>query len=116
MIVVSDTSAITNLAAVNQLALLHQLYGKVVIPEAVYAELTGPPLSIGGMEAREYDWIQVQGASDRKMVEECLNELDIGEAEAIALAIELNSDLLLLDEREAREFAEAKGLKNTGVL
>ena len=39
MIVVSDTSPINNLAAINQLELLRQLYGTVIIPEAVYREL-----------------------------------------------------------------------------
>ncbi len=46
MIVVSNTSAITNLAAINQLKLLPQLYNQVKIPEAVYRELTdiNPPV------------------------------------------------------------------------
>lgn len=39
MIVISDTSAITNLAAIDQLKLLPLLYGQVIIPEAVYREL-----------------------------------------------------------------------------
>ncbi|MGB7442119.1 MAG: hypothetical protein WA919_13690 [Coleofasciculaceae cyanobacterium] len=42
MIIVSDTSPINNLAAINQLDLLRQLYGSVVIPEAIYRELTEP--------------------------------------------------------------------------
>lgn len=40
MIVVSNTSPITNLAAINQLNLLQQLYSHIIIPEAVYQELT----------------------------------------------------------------------------
>lgn len=40
MIVISDTSPITNLAAINQLDLLHLLYGEIIIPIAVYSELT----------------------------------------------------------------------------
>lgn len=39
MIVISDTSAITNLAAIGHLHLLPQLYNQVIIPEAVYREL-----------------------------------------------------------------------------
>ena len=40
VIVVSDTSPITNLAAIGKLDLLRELYKTVIIPEAVYAELT----------------------------------------------------------------------------
>ncbi|MDX2099324.1 MAG: hypothetical protein SFW36_16215 [Leptolyngbyaceae cyanobacterium bins.59] len=52
MIVVSDTSAITNLAAINQLRLLPLLYQRVIIPEAVYRELVNiePPVP-GSAEA-----------------------------------------------------------------
>ncbi len=39
MIVVSDTSPITNLAAIQQLDLLHRLYTCLVIPVAVYNEM-----------------------------------------------------------------------------
>lgn len=48
MIVVSDTSPINNLAAIKQLHLLHQLYETVIIPEAVYRELTDPSFSVAG--------------------------------------------------------------------
>ena len=116
MIVVSDTSVITNLAAINRLTLLNQLYGEVILPKAVYIELAGPPISAGGVEAKDYDWIQVRQVSDRTMVDEFLKTLDIGESEAIALAIELKAEQILLDERDARELAESKGLSITGVL
>lgn len=39
MIIISDTSAITNLAAIDRLQILPQLYNQVTIPEAVYREL-----------------------------------------------------------------------------
>ena len=66
MIVVSDTSPINNLAAINQLYLLHQLYGTVIIPEAVYQELTDPRFPVaGGTEVQTFDWIQTRVVSDR---------------------------------------------------
>ncbi len=58
MIVVSDTSAINNLAAIDQLCLLQQLYEIVIIPEAVYQELTDPDFLVAGAtEVQNFDWI-----------------------------------------------------------
>ena len=85
MIIVSDTSPINNLAAINYLHLLH-LYGTVLIPEAVYRELTDPNFPVAGAsEVQTFDWIQTRTVNDRTLVEALSNELDIGEAEAIAL-------------------------------
>ena len=39
MIVVSNTSPIINLACVSQLDLLRQLYGQIIIPQAVFTEI-----------------------------------------------------------------------------
>lgn len=86
MIIVSDTSPINNLAAINHLYLLHQLYGTVLIPEAVYRELTDPNFPVAGAtEVQTVDWIQTRAVSDRTLVEALGNELYIGETEAIAL-------------------------------
>ena len=90
MIVVSDTSPINNLAAINQLHLLYQLYGTILIPEAVYRELTDPDFPVAGaIEVQTFDWIQTCAVGNRALVEALSNELDIGEAEAIALAVEI---------------------------
>lgn len=85
MIIVSDTSPINNLAAINHLHLLHQLYGTVFISEAVYRELTDPDFPVAGStEVQTFDWIQTRSVSDRTLVEALSNELDTGEAEALA--------------------------------
>jgi uncharacterized protein len=95
---------------------LKHLYEKIIIPHAVYRELTGPPMSAGGQESISYDWIHVRNVSNRSVVDEFLKFLDLGESEVIALALEVNADQVLLDERAAREFAESQGLNLTGVL
>ncbi len=65
MILVSDTSPINNLAAINHLHLLHQLYGTVLIPETVYQELTDPNFPVAGAtEVQTFDWIQTCAVSD----------------------------------------------------
>jgi hypothetical protein len=66
VIIVSDTSPINNLAAINHLHLLHQLYGTVLIPEAVYRELTDPNFPVAGTtEVQTFDWIQTCAVRDR---------------------------------------------------
>jgi hypothetical protein len=62
-------------------------YGTVLIPEAVYQELTDPNFPVAGaIEVQTFIWIQTRPVQDRILVEALSNELDIGEAEAIALA------------------------------
>lgn len=117
MIIVSDTSPINNLAAVNHLHLLHQLYGTVLIPGSVYRELTDPNFPVAGAaEVQTLDWIQTRAVSDRTLVEALSNELDVGEAEAIALAVEIKADQVLIDERRGRLIANRLNLPYTGIL
>jgi hypothetical protein len=119
VIVVSDTSAITNLAAINQLRLLPLLYQQVIIPEAVYRELVDiePPVP-GNAEVQTASWLEVKLTANREVVERLQSEvrLDPGESEAIALALELGADLLLIDERRGRAEADRLGIKITGLL
>ncbi len=117
MIIVSDTSPINNLAAINQLDLLRQLYTTVIIPETVYQELTETEITVAGAtEVQTLDWIQTRQVSNRTLVEILRNELDGGEAEAIALAIELNADQVLIDERRGRMVAARSNLNYVGIL
>jgi predicted nucleic acid-binding protein len=117
MIVVSNTSPIVNLAAVGQLDLLRQLYGKVLIPRAVHNEIVivgrGQP---GAAEVETFGWIETRRVTDWIVVASLQLELDDGEAEAIALAAELKADLLLLDERKGRVVASRLGFKFVGLL
>jgi uncharacterized protein len=119
VIVISDTSAITNLAAIDQLKLLPLLYGQVIIPEAVYRELVDidPPVP-GGVEVQTATWLEVKLIANREVVERLQSEvrLDPGESEAIALALEIGADLLLIDERRGRTEADRLGIKITGLL
>lgn len=117
MIIVSDTSPINNLAAINQLDLLRQLYDTVVIPQAVYRELTEPDFPVAGAtEVQTFDWIQTRQVTNRILVEALQNELDTGEAEAIALSLELEADQVLIDERRGRIVAARLNLRYTGIL
>jgi uncharacterized protein len=117
VIIVSDTSPINNLVAINHLYLLRQLYGTVIIPEAVYRELTNPNFPVAGAtEVQTFDWVQTRTVSDRTLVEALSNELDIREAEAIALAVEMQADQVLIDERRGRLVASRLNFRYTGIL
>lgn len=116
-IVVSDTSPINNLAAIGYLHLLQQLYGTVIIPEAVYQELTDPDFPVAGAtEVQTFDWIETRSVSNRTVVEALSNELDVGEAEVIALALEIQAEQVLIDERRGRQIAQRLNLRFTGIL
>ena len=116
MIVVSDSSPITNLAAIGQLDLLRQLYHNVVIPTAVYRELTATEASHPGAIVQSLDWIEIKDVTNLLLVTALRIELDEGEAEAIVLAQEIAADLLLLDERRGRSVAGRFGLRVVGLL
>jgi uncharacterized protein len=120
VIVVSDTSPITNLASIDRLDLLHQLYGTIAIPQAVYDEMVAVgKLVPGAVEVQTLPWIQTQSVTDTQRVVDIQNNwnaIDLGEAEAIVLALESQADLLLMDERRGRSLATSYGLKVTGLL
>ncbi|WP_017303834.1 DUF3368 domain-containing protein [Spirulina subsalsa] len=118
MLVISDTSTITNLAAIQMLHLLKILYEEIIIPQAVYEEMVNLPYSVpGANELQNSSWIKAKSVLDKQPVMNLENELDRGEAEAIILALELNADLLLLDERKGRKVALKLGFdKITGLL
>src|SRR6266581_1326882 len=119
MNVVADSSPLISLAAISSLNLLKSLYGEIIIPEAVYREVTiagrGMP---GSAEISRALWIKRQSVKDRKSAEELLSRarLDDGESEAIVLATEINAALLLLDDREARKYAKQQQLPVSGTL
>lgn len=117
MIVVSDASPLIALATVGQLDLLRALYGRVAVPVVVYQEVTEVrPAAPGAAIIRAAKWIAVRPVEDRVLVDALSLNLDAGEAEAIALAVETNADLLLMDERRGRAAAMTLGRRVVGVV
>ena len=117
MIVVSDASPLIALAAVGQLDLLHDLYGEVLVPEAVQNEVTlVRPAAPGAAAVSLAGWIRVLPVQNLALVAAMSVELDPGEAEAIALAVEEGADLLLIDERRGRIAASRLNQRVVGVL
>ena len=116
MIIVSDTSPINYLILIGQIDLLPQLFEQIIIPQAVYNELSDSlaPLSVQNWTIDTPSWLKIQPVS--QPTDEIKNLLDPGESEAIILAQELNADLLLLDDMKARRIAKQRGLVITGIL
>lgn len=116
VIVVSDTSVLMNLAAIGQLHLLRLMFVEVIIPEAVRKEmLAGGQTAPGFSEVAGGKWIQSRAVENRELVSALTGELDAGEAEAIALAKELNA-ALLIDERRGAAVADRLGIFHTGLI
>ena len=117
MRVVSNTSPITNLAAIGRLDLLKPVFGSLCVPEAVAAELVrGGKSAPGRVDIAEIGWISIESIRDRGLATSLALELDDGEAEAIALGYELKANLVLMDERRGRHAAQKLGLKPLGLL
>jgi len=117
MIVVSNTSPILNLSTIGRLSILGHLYGRVLVPEAVWQELESIQAERGETESvLSHPWLETRSVVDRRLVGALRAELDPGEAEAIVLAIEVSADLVLIDERKARGAASRFGLRYIGLL
>lgn len=117
MIVVSNTSPLTNLAAIGCFQLLHQLYDLLHIADGVWDELNafGQPWP-GSKDVASATWIKRHHVQNQQLVTALRRDLDRGEAETIALATELEADLVLLDEQDGRQTARRLGLRVAGVL
>lgn len=116
LIVVSNTSPITNLAAIDQFDFLRVLFEHVHVPGAVVDELAHGGIEWPGRtEVNEASWVEAHTISGKLLADALRLDLDRGEAEAIALALELGADLVLLDELAGRHAAQHLGLKVMGV-
>jgi predicted nucleic acid-binding protein len=116
---VSNTSPLLNLAIIGRLELIRVQFEGVLVPPAVVKEFRleeDRPGSSALRRAVEEEWIAVEEPSDDPLVRTLRQDLDLGESEAIALAVEKKAGLVLLDEREGRRRARAVGLEVTGAL
>ena len=118
MIVVSNTTPLIGLASIQKFHLLQQLFGEVYIPQAVYNEAVVVGRELGGakQEVLAAQWIKTQRVTDQLAIEVLLDQLDLGEAETIVLARELNADWVLMDEKKGRRKLDQLHLKKIGTV
>jgi len=114
VIVVSDTSPLNYLVWIGQVELLPALFDRVVVPPAVLRELQhgGAPVDVRSWASHLPRWLESQTPKSGPRFE----VLGEGENEAIALAVQMGVELLLVDERLAANVARSLGLKATGTL
>ncbi len=114
MIVVSDTSPISNLLQIGEINLLRQIFHKIVVPCGVFAEIC--QVESHKEFLIKQDWIETATLTNTNLKTGLMADLDGGEAEAIALAIELKADYLLMDETKGGQIAESYGVKVIGII
>ena len=119
MVAVSNTSPISNLSITGRLDLLRSQFSQVLIPDGVRTELERmpDPQAKRSIEIALLDgWLLCQTVRNRQFAAALGNDLDQGEAEAIALAAEIQAGVLLIDEKEGRSVARQAGVVVRGVL
>ena len=116
MIIIADTSPINYLVLIGLQEILPTLFGQIIIPEGVLAELQAPatPSVVGQWIANRPHWLEVKRLITAPDLS--LSHLDEGEREAIQMAQELSADLLLVDEKAARQEAAKRNLSTVGTL
>ena len=103
-VIVCDSTCLIGLERIQRLNLLPELFGEVFVPPAVAAEFGGA-----------FPWLKVRAPADADYVAALKLQLDAGEAEAIALAKELNG-LVILDDLPARRVAKMQNQTFVGLV
>jgi predicted nucleic acid-binding protein len=117
VIVVIDSTVLIGLAKLGKIPLLKQIFSKVSIPEEVFKEVVERGKDkIGSKLIMESRWIETKAVKDKTQVSFLMGSLDRGEAEVLALARELEANLILLDEEKARKSAVIAGFNVMGLL
>lgn len=114
--VVANTSPLQYLFQLNLLDVLPQLYGEVLVPEGVVRELrAGAHRGVPLPDLDSADWIRVRNVRSAAVLPLAAG-LGMGEREVLALALELEKPLVILDDSLARRFAQRLSLPLTGTL
>lgn len=105
-IIISDTSCLILLYKIDELSLLNHFGMLVVITPTIQKEF--------GKELPE--WIRVKAPKDNHYQKILQMDLDEGESSAIALSLEFENSILIIDDLKARKIAEMLNLKFSGTF
>ncbi len=114
--IIINTSPLQYLYQLGLLHLLQQMYGRIIIPDAVLAELErGCLMGVKLPRISSVSWIEIKSVRDRTLLP-AVTGLGQGEKEVLALALESSDALVVLDDLLARRYASFLRLKKTGTL
>ena len=115
MMIVADSSPLISLAILNKLDLLLEVFDDVLIPNAVFEEISSwnKPFS---KELKEFSKQRFKQVQNTIAVSVISKDLDLGESEAIVLALENNISNILIDEYKGRRIAKLNGLHPIGTI
>ena len=114
--VIADTSPLQYLYQTDLLDLLHHLYGRVAVPQAVARELAeGLARGISLPDINAIEWVRIVSAPGQELLP-LAADLGAGEREVLALAASLPDALALVDDALARRHAQLLGVAFTGTL
>ena len=118
MIVVANTTPLIGLASIGRFDLLHRLFGEIFIAKAVHDEImkAGTAKQTAVREVSTSSWLKTRNINDQLAVNVLLDELDLGEAETIVLAHEINADWVIMDEKKGRQKLIQLGLNKIGTV
>ena len=114
--IVADSTLLRYLIEIEAMDVLPVLFGQIIAPPAVIHDLQhiNPPVSVRTWIASPPPWLVMQ--APRSAADPDLSRVGAGEREAILLAHEHRSALLVTDDRRARRIAEARGLRVVGTV
>jgi predicted nucleic acid-binding protein len=105
MLVITDSTPLISLEKIGQIELIPGIYPEVVAPPSVIREIGEQP-----------GWLMMREVADPAVVQVVREHLDLGEAEAIALALQHPKSILLMDERRGRIYASRLKIPVVGTL
>ena len=115
--VIVNSTPLIALCHVNQLNILNELYGEVIIPRAVYDEISVKKDSVCKKIVDEsLEWIHIQKIQNVMAKAMFKSQLHDGEVEVMILAKEQNADVVIIDDQNAKKYAKYLELPVTGTL
>lgn len=114
--VVSNSTPIIALAKTGRIGVMKSLYGEVLIPEAVFHEVTAKDDVAARAIASGADWLIARSAPKPDTASLLRTRLHAGEVETIMLAREVGADLVVIDDAAAKKTARYLGLPVAGTL
>jgi predicted nucleic acid-binding protein len=115
-LVIADTGPVNYLILIGHVDFLPALFERILVPGIVRDELKhrkAPP-AVRNWINEPPSWVEIHETPH--VVDSTLDVLDLGEEDAIALAVELHADLILMDDRDGVLLARSKGFRVTGTL